>query len=384
MKTAKPHVKLITLMDGRESAWMASRPKFSKENLHLGEIGKMDLSLNSMKAYTLEFRSSSFFRDLVFSLRPISGWALSIRSMPISRDTLRTSEEFRHLHDDDKQIDDMLVYLEEGGERDNVRGMLRMSISTVYTVTLDHRVLLGFCKAMDRLNRDLFNIYGVLILNAVNGWDDYDSCNYADVGKYYEINDDERQGGERTERVGGMIFGYYNMKVALASQFLRQHYSKIKIGFWNKIPNYFNESISQSDNIEVAFYIDKQSYAGLMSLRSHWVIDWSMDMWGGIVSDYIKGMPTEDFWEFIPNGAGKEDPYYADVYNRILGEDPGLPCPIMCQWPEMLDRKKKQVGDSPLIQKYYDLFAEGYVLDNPDNENRVKYLKLQEEQICTI
>ncbi len=378
MKTFDPYVKQIAVMDERESAWMASRPKFTKDNLHLDEIGKMDLSLNSMKVHTLEFRSSSFFRDLVFTLRPISGWALSIRSMPITRDTLRTSSEFAHMEEDDEQIDRMLRYIDEGGERDNVRGLLRMSISTVYTVTLDHRVLLGFCRSLEHLNRELFNLYGALILDAIKGWDEYENCNYAMVHPFYMINDEERGNGKnRTEQAGSMMFGYYNMKIAMASQFLRQHYSKVKIGFWNMIPFYFDRSFGQSDKIEVAFYIDKNSYHGLMSLRSHWVIDWSMDMWGGLVSDYTADMSTEEFWNFIPNGGGKEDPYFADVYNRVIGEDPGLPCPIMCEWPAMLDEKKKQVGESPLLDKYFRLFEDGFVKDNPDNEHRIKYLEIK-------
>jgi hypothetical protein len=104
-----------------------------------------------------------------------------------------------------------------------------------------------------------------------------------------------------------------------------------------------------------------------------------MDMWGGIVSDYIKDMSTKEFWDFLPNGGGKKDPYWADVYNRVIGEDPGLPCPIMCEWKEMLDLKKKQVGDSPLMDYYYRLFEEGYIKDNPENEYRKQYLEMKEK-----
>jgi len=380
MKTIAPYVKCIATMDEREHAWKASRPKFSEEHLHLDEIGKMDLSLNSMRVYTLEFRSSALFRDIIFSLRPISGWALSTRSMPINRESLATSSEFSHFPEDDGQIDKMLQYLDEGGERDNVRGMLRMSVSTVYTVTLDHRVLLGFLRSLKLLNSKLFDLYGKMILDAIFGWKDFENCTYNMVHDFYMINDKEK-GEERTKKAGGMIFGYYNMKVAMASQFLRQHYSKIKIGFWNMIPDYFDSSISQSDKIDVAFYIDQKSYHRLMSMRAHWVIDWSMDMWGGIISDYIKDMTTEEFWEFIPNGGGKKDPYWADVYNRVIGEDPGLPCPIMCEWKAMLDLKSNQVGDSLLLQYYYKLFDEGFIVDNPNNKYRKQYTAMKERQL---
>ena len=92
-------------------------------------------------------------------------------------------------------------------------------------------------------------------------------------------------------------------------------------------------------------------------------------------------MTTEEFWEFIPNGGGKKDPYWADVYNRVIGEDPGLPCPIMCEWKAMLDLKSNQVGDSLLLQYYYKLFDEGFIVDNPNNKYRKQYTAMKERQL---
>jgi hypothetical protein len=87
-------------------------------------------------------------------------------------------------------------------------------------------------------------------------------------------------------------------------------------------------------------------------------------------------MTAEEFWNFIPNGGGRPDPYWADVYNRVLMEDPGVPCPIMCEWPELLQRKKEEVGESMLMDKYEDLVSAGLIKDNPDNIHRKKYISL--------
>lgn len=375
MKTFPNYIKLLGKMDYRKEAWKTSRPKFTEENLHFDRISEMDLSLNSMLVYTFEVRSSVIFRDLVFSLRPMEGWALSTRSMPINIDTLRLSSEFADNHGDYARVKKMFNDLDEGVSRDNARGVLPCTLSTVYTFTIDYRVLISFVKNLKIISRVLYIEYGIPLLVAAGiTKEEYKSSTIRSSIEYYEIVEEERIDG--IKRIGNIILGHYEMKMSLASQFLRQHYSKVKIGLWNMCDDYLNIELNQSDPVEIVFYTDVNSYYRLMSMRSHWVIDWSQDMWGGIVGDFVKNMSSEEFWNFIPNGAGKPDPYWADVYNRVLREDPGTPCPIMCEWPDMLEKKREEVGDSILMDKYIRLVKDGYIKDNPDNEHRKKYLEL--------
>jgi len=378
MKTFNPYVKCLATMDERKAAWNTSRPDFKPGDLPFEEVERMDLSLNSMRVYTIEFRSSVLFRDLVFSLRPIQGWAQSTRSAPLERGKIRLSSEFSHMDEANSLIDKMMDLHEQGESRDKIRGLLTVNVSTVYTVTLDHRMVMGFCKSLKHLNLDLFNLYGRLILDAIDGWGEFDRSTVMPVHKFCLINDNER-GEERTEKVGNMVFGYYNMKCALSAQFLRQHYSKIKIGYWSNVSNYFDEFISQSDKVEVVYYVDLDSYSRLMSMRSHWALDWSLDMWGSIIGDFIKDMTTEEFWDFLPNGNGKRDPYWADVYNRVLRKDPGIPCPIMCEWPDLIEKKELEVGKNPVSDMYYKLVEEGFIKDNPNNKYRKLYIESGEK-----
>lgn len=380
MKTLQPYVKLLGKMDHRKEAWKTSRPKFTEENLHFDKIGNMDLSLNSMLVYTIEMRSSVIVRDLIFSLRPMEGWALSTRSMPINKDTVCLSGEFEHREDDYRRIEKMFKRLDLGESRDKVRDILPCTVSSTYTFTIDYRVLISFVKNLRLMNADLFRIYGLELLMAANiSMDEFEGSTIRSSLEYYKIDEAERCRG--TQKAGNMIHGHYHMKMALASQFLRQHYSKIKIGLWDLCTDYLDINLTQADQMEMVFYIDSNSYDRLMSMRAHWVIDWSMDMWGGIVGDYVKHMTAKEFWEFIPNGAGKKDPYWADVYNRVIHEDPGVPCPIMCEWPEMIDVKHKEVGDSILMNQYKNLITCGYIKSNPENEHRVKYLDILEERM---
>lgn len=379
MRYHKNYVKLLGKMDFRKEAWKTSRPMFTEESLNFDKVAEMDLSLNSMLVYTFEMRSSVIMRDLIFSLRPMEGWALSTRSMPINRDTLRLAEEFRHRDDQYAKVQTMFDRLEAGESRDKIRGILPCSLSSTYTFTIDFRVLMSFCKTIEKLDRDLFDTYCIPMLIATDNFDAYDSTSIRSCEQYYLITDDERIND--TKVVGNMAIGHYKMKMALASQFLRQHYSKIKIGLWNIIQDtyYMSLDIDQNYLVDVVFYIDRNSYHKLMAMRSHWVIDHSYDMWGKPVGDYIANMSAKEFWEFTPAGGGKQDPYFADAYNRILLEDPGVPCPIMTEWYGAIAERRKEVGDNQILDKYEELFAEGFIKDNPNNEHRQKYFRLLEE-----
>ena len=377
MKVHDNYVKLIDIMDGRKQAWKTSRPQFTEENLNFDKVAEMDLSLNSMLVYCLEMRSSVIFRDLLFSLRPMEGWALSTRSMPVTLDTVRLSSEFEDRDDYYEQIEEMFQLLDDGKSRDQARGVLPCAASSTYTLTIDFRVLMSFCKTIEMMNPTLFVEYCLPMLNETGTEAMYHTTSVRPAYEYYKIHDNEKING--TVTAGNMVFGHFPMKMALASQFLRQHYSRIKIGLWNDVANYYDMDLTQNSMVDVCFYIDSNSYARLMAMRAHWVIDWSQDMWGGIVGDYVKDMTSAEFWDFLPNGGGKVDPYWADVYNRVLGEDPGMPCPIMCEWPRMIDLKEQEVGGSPIIDQYRKLVAAGYLVDNPQNEHRQKALSCRDD-----
>jgi hypothetical protein len=226
---------------------------------------------------------------------------------------------------------------------------------------------------MEDISPGLFKEYCVELLEVTGNTEIYKTSTVAPATEYYMIQDHEKIDG--IQRVGNFIIGHYKMKMALASQFLRQHYSKVKIGIWNMISDYDNIVLNQASIVDVVFCIDANSYHRLMSMRSHWVIDNSEDMWGALTRDYTKNMTPEEFWNFIPAGGGKDDPYWADCYNRVLLEDPGVPCPIMTECRQMIADRRKETPDSYLLNRYEELFDAGLLADNPDNEHRKLYFK---------
>ena len=134
----------------------------------------------------------------------------------------------------------------------------------------------------------------------------------------------------------------------------------------------------QGDNIGITFIANRNAYNNLMSLRSHWFADWA-GPWGRMVGDYISDMSAGEFWKFIPNGNGKKDPYYRDMMSRVTGEEHNLPCPIMLEYPELVYRRVEQEGDNLVIERYVELVEQGYIVDNPYNVLRIKYLKMKGE-----
>jgi len=360
-------VKLIDMMDSREYAWKISRPWHNHDDIDMIDIGKMDFSLNSMQVFTFKITSSNIFRDLMFSLRPIEGWAVTSRTQPFTNDTLKMSEEFAGI---DNRIDEAIAREHKGESRAKLRGILPVGLSTTFTIMIDRRMLISFCKSIYQLNFDLFSLYCIPMLREAGLRMEFSEATMKPAHIFTQIRDEEMIHG--FEQVGGFIIGHYNIKAALASQFIRQHYSKIKIGYWNMVEDYFNIDMVQNDKIDVTFCIDSAAYENLMRIRSSWLIDWSHDMWGQFVSDYIQNMTTEEFWEFIPDTKDFSD----EIMNRVNRKDDELPCPIFCEWKNILIARRKEIGESPIIDKYLDLFDEGYVKDNMDNPHRKTFLKL--------
>jgi len=301
----------------------------------------------------------------------MEGWALSTRSMPININTVCLSSEFADSGLGQSGVISMFSDMERGISRDLCRDKLPLTVSSTYTFTIDHRVLISFCRNIGELNPKLWNLYCHPMLVEAGIVKAYMASTVRSSLEYYRIDKRERINGTHT--TGNMIHGHYQMKAALASQFLRQHYSKIKIGLWNIVSDYFELDLRQSDMLDIVFYTDINSYHRLMAMRSHWVLDHSMDMWGTMVGDYIKDMSAEDFWLFTPAGGDKKDPYWADCYNRVLLEDPGVPCPIMTEWPGAITERRKETPDSPVLDMYEMLFEEGFIKNNPQNEHRMKY-----------
>lgn len=367
-----PKVTLVNSCDGRERAWRYSRPTFDMSDLDMGEIGKMDIGFNSLNYLIFEVESSLLFRDFLFSIRPIQAWARSSRATPFSEDNLEISEEFTGGHDQ-WMIDDALYKVEHGAPQDKARESLPMTLKTYFTVGMDFRTVCGLIKTMMAVDEDLYKIYGRLFEKEIDHIKGYKSNTIRPFIETYMTNLDEKNGIAEVE---GYMIGKYELKFPMASQFLRQSNAIIKTDLWpcfRKFGYLGMDGLDQTDTIGVNFVIAKPVYHNLMRMRSHWFADWAEDMWGTMVGDYTKDFTIQEFWDFIPQGGGKADPYLHDLMPRIKCEDPNLPCPVSLQMPSLIDERIAIFGRNTVIDRYEELVGAEFIIDNPNNELRLQY-----------
>jgi len=374
-----PSIELISVSDQRKFAWINSRPDFDHSNIDMDKIGSMDLSLNSLCMLTFKIQSSIVFRDFLFSIRPIFPWAQSLRSAPLKRENLHISSEF---WSGDSSIDAALKDIENGLPQDRARECLPMSLSTSYVVSMDFRTVCGLIKTIQEMDADLFEIYGTKFERAIENIPGYKNNSVKAFTSAYLISKDEIAFSNKKAEMGDLIYGQYTLPYYFAAQFLRQSNGIVKTDIWNHILDFgYIDSFqyrSQSSECDIVFYIRKSAYHKLMSLRSHWFADWA-GPWSVMIGDYIKNMTINDFWDFIPNGNGKPDPYYRDMVSRVTGEEHNLPCPIMLEYPDLIRQRFKIEKGNPIIDMYAGLAMNGYINDNPDNKLRKQYLKMKGE-----
>lgn len=366
-----PKVKLVNISDSRENAWVFSRPTFDHSDLDMNKIGSMDIGLNSLCSLTFEITSSVAFRDWLLSIRPIYCWARSSRGVPLDKQTISAEFGLEGL----SNLSNVIYNINKGVDQDEAREGLPLSMSTSYTVMMDFRTCVGMIKTMLKIDKDMFDIYGRQFILETDHIPGFDKSKVKDfLGIYLPTNKDREL--NPLSHMGSQIAGKYLMKSALSAQFIRSSQAKVKNGLWDYIYNKGYMSLStmiQADRFFMYFYMDSAAYRKMMQMRSHWFADWSNDMWGNIIGDYTRGMSTDEFWDFIPAGNGKIDPYAEEIMNRVKGEDTNLPCPIMLEQPDLIGKRFDTFGYNQIIGRYNDLAAEGYIKDNPDNKYRRMY-----------
>ena len=373
----KRSVELIKVCDSRKEAWQFSRPTFNHGDMDVADAVKMDIGFNSVCMLTFQIKSSMLFRDFIFTLRPLMCWAMSSRDVPFTKENITISDEFDGWGQDG--INHAIERVARGEHQNQARQSLPMTLSTQFTINLDFRSACGLIKSMAEIDIDLYDTYGVLFEAAMKDIDGFNGNAIKSFEESYLYS--HAEGFKKDlQQIGGMVNGCYKMNYAMMAQFLRQSHARIKTGIWDDIRDegyYSAAKHYQLDEISVEFYIPEPDYRRLMSVRSHWFADWAPDMWGGMIGDYTKDMTTEEFFDFIPCGNGKPDPFYYHTLKRVDRDDLNEPCPIALEKPSLIMDRYNEQGDNPVIQRYIEMAASGLINDNPDNELRKRY-----EQNC--
>ena len=114
----------------------------------------------------------------------------------------------------------------------------------------------------------------------------------------------------------------------------------------------------------------------------------SPNSWGVFLKDYITGNLQADtpyLKYFKPNG--EFDPssvlsYANETSIRVRkGNKTQLPDAFVLQDKEILMERICRVGINPLLNDYLQMFASGYVIDNPKNSERLRWEELESENV---
>ena len=370
----KREVKLIQIADSRKAAWQFSRPTFNHSDMDMEDATKMDIGFNSVCMLTFQIKSSMLFRDFIFTLRPLMCWAMSSRDVPFTKENITISDEFKDSWGTNG-IEDAIARVASGEHQNQARQSLPMTLSTQFTINLDFRSACGLIKSMKAIDENLYNTYGILFENAMEDVPGFLGNDIKSFEKSYLYSEEEGN-VKSISKLGSMVNGCYAMNYAMMAQFLRQSHARIKTDIWDDIKNngYFRAAKrNQSDKVGVEFYIPDADYSRLMSVRSHWFADWAPDMWGTMIEDYTKHMTTEEFWNFIPCGAGKPDPFHYHTLKRVERDDLNEPCPIAIEKPSLILDRCTEQGHNYVVERYAELAAKGYIKDNPNNLLRKRY-----------
>lgn len=390
-KYKDPEVKLVNMFDERINAWKISRPYLKDDEINLSDIERMDLAVSGACSYELYFRSSIFFRDLLFSIRPAVGvWARSQRTIPFDTDNMFLSGEYEGICDEYLQEKMRLVYedLANGVPQDYAKKKLPMACSTEYSINMDDRTLVAFLKMLRIHCPSLYNVYGLKILNAIGRDDSYVvNRNCKDIFDKLKVSKSEYDAVGTTETHMEMFMGSFRQSANLASQFIRQHYSTVKNELYNIMDGRNIADFSHllcNDEIVVVLYADKKSFEKVISVRSCFFGQWDMEdnsSWSSVIGTVVKDMSPQEFISMLPcKGHCDKCGIYKDMEARIKCQEVNPVCPILAEKPSIVKaRGKKYNSNSIIYNKWVELVDNGLISDNPFNKDR----KLYEESLLT-
>lgn len=400
----EPFVHNVAEMDRMKDEWRFTRPHLSKVEVDedFKRLMKIDLPVKGMRSFILEIQGSILFRDLLYSIRPLTAaWAQSSRILPWNQDTMFFSSEFDKIDDwHMKHMQDCMkkVYtgLKNGQSQDQIRQYAPMALSSRFVINIDQRTLFSFLRMLYLHNKFLYKTYAPLFYEAINVEEhEVLDMRSADIFDKYAIDDDEYkyvkdQDGWAT-KIADEFIGIYKMKAVLMAQFVRQTQAHIKNELFNMIDDgytddgaeasYLSELTLGSDVI-VATYVNYKAFVGTMKHRASWFAQFDREdnaSWSSIVGPYVKDMTPQEFVKFIGVKNG-DDPFKQDLLARVYGLDVNLPSPFLIEDPSMIDKRlETQHSDSVIFQKWKEVRDAGLINDNPDNPLR----KIYEEYLRT-
>jgi len=386
----------------------------------------MNLGFNRFVHLQFKFVGSTLFRDFLYSFAEGGGeWAVSSRTIetyPLYKDYCSTiSEEFwtedgdipeviqTRLDKYEEEYDIAYAKAKEveasGGHplpaNDALSHLAPYSISTTFWWGSDLFTLLKILKMMKEKFPLFYNTYGLQMIESLDRVFEKEhglageftrmiesvECSkevyYDDLLHRYLVHEDLNE-TYTTE--------FVDIGLGLHSHLCRHNYITCK-GFMNllldKSPDEMRSIDWSSETTipKVRLVIDNpHRWASIMRTRMCWFSKSDLstkDSWGPslnkVLSEDVKG-DVEKFNHFLPCGG---DPtkcrIQKDMEMRIQGQEPDIPCAILCESRDMAVAKLKKF-ESEQNRMFLKLFDDNFVKDNPENSHRKTYETVMESR----
>lgn len=318
-----PEVEVLSTTDNVLKAWLLSKPniKYNSKEEAKAEINKLitaNLPISGFKVYCLSIYSSIYFRDLLFCMPHIVPWSQSTRNLEMTSPIYQISKECEGLEFADKHraiLDNCRKRSAAGEALDRIKLDLPCTTMMAYSLFIDRRTLLTFAKTLEYLDRDLFEIYGRLLLNAVGISDEeYRNTKVSHIYDKLKVTDHQLKLFENKERGSEVEFlddyALHTVKInfGIAAQFIRQHFSLRRYYEFNRIKDlgYF-KCLNHDLNARtiVSTMGEKFSFMRTISRRLCWFAAFDVndehDSWAVILDDFMtKIKDQKEFEELLP------------------------------------------------------------------------------------
>ena len=276
---------------------------------------------------------------------------------------------------------------------DDVKATLPLSFQTTWQMSLPIKLLM-------RILGYMFHCFGHCQFTHEVWWA-FDSVPQLRpymklIGKYCDYQDPMFPSieAEEAHESGNRITISKKIGMTVFSHLIRHEGLHIG-GFISAMRKYLNGTAPRTGD-ELTFQCSistvKERWIEIIRLRTSWFAmtdNWdSPNSWGVFLKGYITGNLQADkpyLKYFKPNG--EFDPssvmsYANETSIRVRkGNKTQLPDAFVLQDKEILMERICRVGLNPLLNDYLQMFASGYVIDNPKNPERLRWEELESENV---
>lgn len=403
-------------------AWIASRSQFLSLSLQNGEyfvydnvknvttpvseyvksLIQMDLGFNYFAHITLRIYSSILLREFFYSFSEYRGkWAETARYSNPNELVLSNEVEGLFVNEGlacKKYIQAVSDYeTSKTSQFDKTREKMPLSTQRMFQISLPIKMLIRILGQLHYIcnkssNHKLIEMwrkvwFAFSQIDELSNW-------LPLIGKYSGYDSELSLSLTKDKDKTQSRFG---VGMVLYSQLIRHEGIKV-VGFENFL---LQDNLSNLENPDcssnILIYIDDSNnrMKDIVRLRTSWFAvtdgswksDESNNNWGCILKRYIKGNLNKDKkylkyfkkvgndYEFDPSSV---DEYSLDDDLRLhKGYNAYFPDAFALESRKILEDRIERYGMNPLMQCYLEMFDQGFIKDNPNNEKRKKW-----EELC--